>query len=235
MHKNLFAIFQPRWVLRIYEKYSSFLLSLTIVLFIIGLIDSLILSPPDYQQQETVRILYIHVPSAWLGMALYCLMALFSLIGLLWHIPLSHFIAHALAPIGGCFTLNSLITGSIWGIPTWGTWWIWDARLTSMLVLFFLYLGYSALFNSFQNAQQAYRTSSVLVILGTLNIPIIKWSVEWWHTLHQPSSIMRLAKPALAPAMLRPLFLMTLGFLGFTLWMTLSRVASLIYNEKQNT
>lgn len=232
MHQKLTFIFRPRWILQTHQKYHFLLGILTLVLFVLGLTDALILSPPDYQQFETVRILYVHVPSSWLGVALYCSMAVFSLIALLLRIPLGHFITHAIAPIGACLTLNSLITGAIWGIPTWGTWWVWDARLTSMLVLFFLYMGYSALFNSFHNTQQAYKTSAILVILGTINIPIIKWSVEWWHTLHQPASITRFAKPALAPEMLRPLFLMTLAFCCFTIWIVLSRTASLIQNER---
>ena len=169
-------------------------------------------SPPDYQQGETVRIMYIHVPSAWLAMACYTLIAMSALGTLVWRHPLADVSAKAAAPIGAAFTALALITGSIWGKPTWGAWWVWDARLTSMLILFFLYLGLMALWQSIEEPSRAGRAAAILALVGFINIPIIKFSVDWWNTLHQPASIMRLGGPAIHPSILTPLLVMAVGF-----------------------
>ncbi len=169
-------------------------------------------SPPDYQQGETVRIMYIHVPSAWMALFIYTMMAASSAVGLIWKHPLAHVAAQAAAPIGAGFTLVCLVTGSLWGKPMWGTWWVWDARLTSVLVLFFLYLGFIALQNAFDDPSRGERSAAILVLAGFINVPVIKFSVEWWNTLHQPASLVRAGGPSIHISMLAPLLLMGLGF-----------------------
>ena len=198
----------------------------TIILFVVGLYFALFASPADYQQGDTVRIMYVHVPSAWIAMGCYTFIALMSAIALIWKHPLADSAARAAAPLGAGFTLIVLITGSLWGKPTWGTWWVWDARLTSVLVLFFLYLGHIALTNAFDNPQRGARAAAVLALVGFVNIPIIKFSVDWWNTLHQPASVTRLDAPAIDPAMLTPLLLMALAFLLYFITMLLVRMRS---------
>ena len=198
----------------------------TIILFVVGLYFALFASPADYQQGDTVRIMYVHVPSAWIAMGCYTFIALMSAIALIWKHPLADIAARAAAPLGAGFTLIVLITGSLWGKPTWGTWWVWDARLTSVLVLFFLYLGHIALTNAFDNPQRGARAAAVLALVGFVNIPIIKFSVDWWNTLHQPASVTRLDEPAIDPAMLTPLLLMALAFLLYFITMLLVRMRS---------
>jgi len=198
----------------------------TIILFVVGLYFALFASPADYQQGDTVRIMYVHVPSAWIAMGCYTFIALMSAIALIWKHPLADIAARAAAPLGAGFTLIVLITGSLWGKPTWGTWWVWDARLTSVLVLFFLYLGHIALTNAFDNPQRGARAAAVLALVGFVNIPIIKFSVDWWNTLHQPASVTRLDAPAIDPAMLTPLLLMALAFLLYFITMLLVRMRS---------
>ncbi len=177
-----------------------------------GLYLALFDSPADYQQGDTVRIMYIHVPSAWMGMFCYTAMAAFSAMALIWKHPLADLLARATAPIGAAFTLICLVTGSLWGKPMWGTWWAWDARLTSMLILFFLYLGYMALANAFDDPGRGARASAILALVGFVNVPVIKWSVDWWNTLHQPASVIKMGGPAIDKSMLVPLLLMALGF-----------------------
>jgi heme exporter protein C len=196
----------------------------TIILFVVGLYFALFASPADYQQGDTVRIMYVHVPSAWIAMGCYTFIALMSAIALIWKHPLADIAARAAAPLGAGFTLIVLITGSLWGKPTWGTWWVWDARLTSVLVLFFLYLGHIALTNAFDNPQRGARAAAVLALVGFVNIPIIKFSVDWWNTLHQPASVTRLDAPAIDPAMLTPLLLMALAFLLYFITILLVRM-----------
>ena len=198
----------------------------TIILFVVGLYFALFASPADYQQGDTVRIMYVHVPSAWIAMGCYPFIALMSAIALIWKHPLADIAARAAAPLGAGFNLIVLITGSLWGKPTWGTWWVWDARLTSVLVLFFLYLGHIALTNAFDNPQRGARAAAVLALVGFVNIPIIKFSVDWWNTLHQPASVTRLDAPAIDPAMLTPLLLMALAFLLYFITMLLVRMRS---------
>jgi heme exporter protein C len=177
-----------------------------------GLYFSLFASPPDYQQGETVRIMYVHVPAAWMALSVYTMIAAASGIALVWKHPLAHIAAKAAAPIGAGFTFIALVTGSLWGKPMWGTWWVWDARLTSVLILFFLYLGHMALMNAFEDSSRGERAAAILALVGFVNVPIIKFSVDWWNTLHQPASILRLGGPTIDQHMLVPLFLMAIGF-----------------------
>ena len=177
-----------------------------------GLCLGLIVAPPDYQQGEAVRIMYIHVPAAWMALNVYLLVAVASGIALVWRHPLAEIAARSAAPIGAVFTFVCLASGSLWGRPMWGAWWVWDARLTSVLVLFFLYLGYIALVNGFDDPARGGRAGSILALVGVVNLPIIKFSVDWWNTLHQPASVLRFGKPTIALSMLLPLLVMALGF-----------------------
>ena len=189
-------------------------LSIAAVLgFAVGLYLALLQSPPDYQQGETVRIMFVHVPSAWLSMAGYALLAVLGASLLVWRHPLAALMARAAAPVGACFALVCLATGSLWGRPMWGAYWVWDARLTSMLLLFFLYLGHIALSRAYDDPDRGDRAAAILALVGAINLPIIKFSVDWWNTLHQPASIMRLDAPAIHPAILMPLLWMAGSFL----------------------
>ena len=193
-------------------RFVPWLLAGFLATAIIGIYQGLWVAPPDYEQGESYRIIYVHVPAAWLSMFVYMVMAVSSAIFLIWRIKLADVIALASAPLGAAFTALALATGSIWGKPMWGTWWQWDARLTSELVLLFLYLGYIALRAAIEDRQAASRAGAVLALVGVVNIPIIHYSVEWWNTLHQGSTITRFDKPAMAPEMLWPLLLMAISF-----------------------
>lgn len=184
----------------------------TIVLFITGLYLAFFVAPEDYQQGHTVKIMFIHVPFAWLAMMGYGLIAVASIGSLIWRHPLADVAAKTAAPIGACFALLSLITGMLWGKPMWGTYWVWDARLTSMLVLLFLYLGLMALWQAFEEPSRAGRAAAILALVGSVNLPIIKFSVDWWNTLHQPASVVKLGGPAIHSSILIPLLVMTLAF-----------------------
>ncbi|HYX02793.1 MAG TPA: heme ABC transporter permease [Reyranella sp.] len=180
----------------------------TVLALLVGLYMALIQSPPDYQQGETVRIMFLHVPSAWLAMAGYALLAALGAALLVWRHPLAALMARAAAPVGACFALVCLLTGSLWGRPMWGTYWVWDARLTSMLLLFFLYLGHIALSRAYDDSDRGDRAAAILALAGVINLPIIKFSVDWWNTLHQPASVARLGGPAIHPTILIPLLWM---------------------------
>ncbi len=182
------------------------------VLLAWGLYGSLITSPPDYQQGESVRIVYIHVPAAWNSMFIYVLMAVCGLIALVWRIKVAEVVLVASAPIGAAFTFLALVTGSLWGKPMWGAWWVWDARLTSELILLFLYLGVISLYGAIEDRRTAARAVSILALVGVVNIPIIHFSVEWWNTLHQPATITKFDKPSMHIDMLVPLLVMAFAF-----------------------
>src|SRR5215469_12957612 len=167
----------------------------TVALLVVGLSLGLVAAPPDYQQGESVRIMYVHVPAAWMALSVYLFVAVASAVALVWRHPLADIAARAAAPIGAAFTFVCLVTGSLWGKPMWGAWWVWDARLTSVLILFFLYLGYIALANAFDDPARGGRAGAVLALVGVVNLPIIKFSVDWWNTLHQPASVMRVGGP----------------------------------------
>lgn len=200
-----------------------------------GLYLSLFASPPDYQQGDTVRIMYIHVPAAWMSMFVYTSMAVAAGVGLVWKHPLADLYAKAAAPIGAGFTAVCLITGSLWGAPMWGTWWVWDARLTSVLILFFLYLGYMALVNAFDEPERGVRAGNVLLLVGIVNVPIIKFSVDWWNTLHQPASVVRMGGPTIDGTMLVPLLTMALAFKAYYIATVLVRIKAEIVQRKIQT
>jgi heme exporter protein C len=207
---------------------------IALVLIGVGTVGGLWIAPPDYQQLDAFRIIYFHVPSAWLSQFGYVLMATAAAVGLVWRIKLAHAVAAACAPIGASFTAVALATGSIWGKPMWGTWWVWDARLTSTLVLLFLYFGYMALRAAIDDENRADRASALLAIIGVINIPIIKYSVEWWNTLHQPATISKLGKPAMEPSMLIPLLIMWLGFTFFFFAVLMIRTRGEILTRERN-
>ncbi|PDT48229.1 heme ABC transporter permease [Sinorhizobium fredii] len=208
----------PTRFLALADRVLPWIAALTVLFFAAGLWLSFT-TEGDYQQGETVRIMYVHVPSAWLSMMCYTVMAISALGTLVWRHPLADVSARAAAPIGASFTFLALVTGSLWGKPMWGTWWVWDARLTSVFVLFLMYLGLMALNRAMDDPARSARVSAVLVLVGFVNIPIIKFSVEWWNTLHQPASVMRLDGPTIDPEFLWPLIVMAIGFtlLFFTL------------------
>jgi heme exporter protein C len=206
-----FDRFAARWA-----PWSYFL---ALLLMGFGLWQALFVVPADYQQGDSFRILYIHVPAAWMSMFIFGLMALYAAIALIWRIKLCEILAMACAPTGAAFTLITLATGSIWGKPMWGTWWVWDARLTSVFVLFLMYLGLIALTRALDDPARSARAAAVLTLVGFVNIPIIKFSVDWWNTLHQPASVFRLGGPTIHPSLLWPLLVCAIGFtlLFFTL------------------
>ena len=207
---------------------------LSMVTLAIGLIFALFLSPNDYQQGLTVRIMYVHVPSAWLALLTFAIMTIYSIIALAFKIPFGFIINSAVAPIGAIFTLICLVTGSLWGKPMWGTWWVWDARLTSVAILFIIYLIIIIINFSFENRDIREKIVAVFVIIGSINLPIIKFSVDWWNTLHQPASISKLSSPSIDPSMLRPLLIMTVAFMLIGLLIALIRIKSEILSRKNN-
>jgi heme exporter protein C len=222
----------PTRFLKLADNIQPWAARATIVLFMAGLYYALLASPGDYQQGETVRIMYIHVPAAWMAMFCYTVIAVAAAIGLIWKHPIANLAARATAPIGACFTFLALITGSLWGKPMWGTWWVWDARLTSVLILFFLYLGYMALSNAFDDPARGNKASNILALVGFVNVPIIKFSVDWWNTLHQPASVLKMDGPAIHESMLIPLILMALAFKAFFIWVMLMRIRGEINEGK---
>jgi heme exporter protein C len=225
----------PARFLRISNVVLPWAAGITVVLMIAGLYLSLFASPADYQQGDTVRIMYIHVPSAWMSLFIYTNMAVAAAVGLVWKHPLADLFTKAAAPIGAGFTALCLITGSLWGEPMWGTWWVWDARLTSVLILFFLYLGYMALVNAFDDPTRGAKAGAILVLVGVVNVPIIKFSVDWWNTLHQPASVVRMGGPSIDPSMLWPLLMMGLAFTAYFVTVVLLRVRSEIAARKIQT
>lgn len=201
----------PTRFLDLSRKVLPALWAITIITLAIGLYMSFA-APEDYQQGITVRIMFVHVPAAWLAMMCYTIMAISSIGTLVWKHPLADVAAKAAAPIGASFTVLALITGSLWGKPMWGAWWVWDARLTSVFVLLLMYLGLIALTRAMDDPSRSAKVTAILTIVGWINIPIIKFSVEWWNTLHQPASVIRLDGPSIHPSLLYPLLVMALGF-----------------------
>ena len=230
----MYNLFSPN----LFLKISKFLIPLSGSLFLIltpvGLYFALYNSPADYQQGEMVRIMYIHVPSAWMSLGIYSFIAICSFSCLVWKTRMSYILAVSAAPMGAGFTLITLVTGSIWGKPIWGTWWVWDARLTSMLVLFFIYISYIAIINSGNNLLRAEKPASVMAIIGFINIPIVKFSVDIWYSLHQPASVLKLGGPSIHPSMLLPLFIMFSSFIMYFIFVLLIRVKIVMYKIKNN-
>ena len=214
----------PARFMRLAARLQPWIMALGLLTGAAGLYFALFASPADYQQGETVRIMYVHVPAAWMAMFIYVVMAAAAASFLIWKHPLADVAAQAAAPIGAGFTLMALVTGSLWGKPMWGTWWVWDARLTSVLILFFLYLGYIALVNAFDDPERGSRAGAVLLLVGVVNIPIIKFSVDWWNTLHQPASVARMDGPSIDPSMLLPLLLMAGAFKLYFLYLLIVRM-----------
>ncbi len=191
-----------------------------------GLVLGLYVVPSDYQQGDAYRIIFVHVPTAWMALFIYVAMAVASAAALIWRHPLADLVAKSSAPVGACFTFLALLTGALWGEPMWGRPWVWDARITSMLVLFFFYLGYIALHYAFEDPTKGARAAAILALVGVINVPIVKFSVDWWNTLHQPATISKLDAPSIHPSMVAPLLLMALGFTAYYFTVLILRVRS---------
>ena len=206
------------------------------ILGLVALYGGLVLAPPDYQQGDGFRIIYMHAPSAWMSLMVYTTMAVAAAVGLIWRMKVAHAAAASCAPIGASFTFAALVTGSLWGEPMWGTWWAWDPRLTSELILLFLYLGYMGLRGAIEDTQRADRTSAVLAVVGVVNVPIIHYSVTWWNSLHLAPSVMRFGKPQLSLSMLWPLLTMLLAFTLLFVALLLVRLrAEILLRERSAT
>ncbi|MBP6950715.1 MAG: heme ABC transporter permease [Alphaproteobacteria bacterium] len=228
--KHLWA--RPSFFLKITTPLLPIVFVLTGVFFGVGLYTGLVLSPADYQQGEAMRIMYVHVPASWMALFVYAFLALMSLFVLVWRHPLAEVLAISAAPIGALFTALSLITGALWGKPMWGTYWVWDARLTSVLVLLFLYGGYWALYKAYSRPDQGVRAASLLALVGVLNLPIIKGSVDWWNTLHQPASLTKFSSPSIHPTMLTPLLLMAGAYFFYFLSVLMIRARTELNTRK---
>ncbi len=201
---------------------------------LIGLVFAFIISPNDYQQGSTVRIMYVHVPSAWLALMTYFIMTIYSIIALAFRMPFGFIVNSAVAPIGAVFTLICIISGSLWGKPMWGTWWVWDARLTSVAVLFIVYIIIIFINLSFENRHVRERVSAIFILVGSVNLPIVKFSVDWWNTLHQPATISKLSKPNIDPSMMAPLIIMTIAFILIGILIAILRIKTEIIAREHN-
>ena len=222
----MFKYFEPNKIFKITSRLPKYILFLFILVTTLGLAEALILSPEDYKQGHSVRIMYVHVPAAWISLGIFSAVTFISVVGYIFKNRNFFLIAKSLAPSGLVFNIIALVTGSIWGKPTWGTWWAWDARITSMLILALFYIIYLVAWRIYNNSEKVFKVTSVITLLGIINVPIIKYSVEWWNTLHQPASINILSKSSIHISMLFPLSLMTAAFTLFSL---------LIFLMKYNT
>ncbi len=222
----MFKYFEPSKIFSITSRAPKYVLFLFIIILSIGLTEALILSPEDYKQSHSVRIMYVHVPAAWISLGIFSVITILSIVGYIFKLRNFFLIAKSLAPSGLVFNIIALVTGSIWGKPTWGTWWAWDARITSMLILALFYLMYVLAWRIFEDNDKVFKVTSIVTILGIINVPIIKYSVDWWNTLHQPASINILSKSSIDISMLFPLLTMTAAFALFSL---------LIFLMKYNT
>jgi heme exporter protein C len=209
---TLIDLANPTRFLALTARVLPWLIGLTAIVLFIGLYQSLT-APDDYQQGATVKIMFIHVPNAWLSMFVWAVMSAASLGTLVWRHPLADVAAKSAAPIGAALTFLCLVSGSLWGRPMWGTYWVWDARLTSVLVLFLMYLGVMAIYRTAEDPGRGARAAAVLILVGAINLPVIKFSVDWWNTLHQPASVVRIGGSAIDPSILKPLLMMALAFL----------------------
>ena len=222
----MFKYFEPNKIFSVTSKAPKYVLLLFIIVLSIGLAEALIFSPEDYKQSHSVRIMYVHVPAAWISLGIFSSITFLSIVGYIFKIKNFFLISKSLAPSGLVFNIVALVTGSIWGKPTWGTWWAWDARITSMLILVLFYIMYLVAWRIYENKDKVFRITTVITILGMINVPIIKYSVDWWNTLHQPASINILSKSSIHVSMLVPLLIMTAAFALFSL---------LIFLMKYNT
>ena len=227
-------LFNPSKFNKVADYMLKPLLALSVILFFLGLLFSFYLSPDDYQQGSTVRIMYVHVPSAWIALLTYAIMTLYSIAALAFRIPFGFIINTAVAPIGAVFTLICIISGSLWGKPMWGTWWVWDARLTSVAILFIIYLLIIFMNLSFENRIVREKVVAIFVLVGSINLPIVKFSVDWWNTLHQPATISKLSKPNIDPSMMVPLIIMTFAFITVGLAIAILRIKTEIISRKSN-
>ena len=222
----MFKYFEPNKIFSITSKAPKYVLFLFVIVLSVGLIEALILSPEDYKQSHSVRIMYVHVPAAWITLGIFSAITLLSILGFVTKFKNFFLIAKSLAPSGFVFNIVALVTGSIWGKPTWGTWWAWDARITSMLILALFYGMYLVSWRIYKDKEKVFKVSTIITILGIINVPIIKYSVDWWNTLHQPASINIFSKSSIHSSMLFPLLIMTAAFALFSL---------LIFLMKYNT
>ncbi|MDA9199482.1 heme ABC transporter permease CcmC [Candidatus Pelagibacter sp.] len=222
----MFKLFQPNKIFQITSKAPKYILILFVIVLSIGLMEALILSPEDYKQSDAVRIMYVHVPAAWISLGIFSSITFLSISGFIFKNKNFFLIAKSLAPSGFVFNIIALVTGSIWGKPTWGTWWAWDARITSMLILALFYAMYLISWRIYENEEKVFKITTFITIIGIVNVPIIKYSVDWWNTLHQPASINILSKSSIHSSMLFPLLIMTAAFALFSL---------LIFLMKYNT
>ena len=228
----IFKFANPLKFQRLTEKFEPLTMSVALILLTIGLFFSFFNSPPDYLQGETVRIMYIHVPCAWFSLMIYSVIVICSICSIIFRHTLADLISRSCAPIGACFTLATLLTGSLWGKPTWGTWWVWDARLTSVLILLIIYIGLMIINSAYEDKSKADKYASILAVVGAVNLPIIKWSVNWWSTLHQPASISKFDSPSIDSSMLVPLFIMTFSFFFFFISILFIRLRGEIIQRK---
>ncbi len=222
----MFKLFEPNKIFKITSKAPKYVLFLFIVVLSVGLVEALVISPEDYKQSDAVRIMYVHVPAAWISLGIFSSITLLCICGFVFRNKNFFLISKSLAPSGFVFNIIALVTGSIWGKPTWGTWWAWDARITSMLILALFYAMYLIVWRIYDKEEKVYKISTFITILGIINVPIIKYSVDWWNTLHQPASINILSKSSIHSSMLYPLLIMTAAFALFSL---------LIFLMKYNT
>ncbi|WP_440933703.1 heme ABC transporter permease CcmC [Candidatus Pelagibacter sp.] len=222
----MFKLFEPNKIFKITSKAPKYVLFLFIIVLSVGLVEALVLSPEDYKQSDAVRIMYVHVPAAWISLGIFSSITLLSICGFVFRNKNFFLISKSLAPSGFVFNIIALVTGSIWGKPTWGTWWAWDARITSMLILALFYAMYLIVWRIYDKEEKVYKISTFITIIGIINVPIIKYSVYWWNTLHQPASINILSKSSIHSSMLYPLLIMTAAFALFSL---------LIFLMKYNT
>ena len=222
----MFKLFEPNKIFKFTSRAPKYVLFLFVVVLSIGLVEALILSPEDYKQSDAVRIMYVHVPAAWISLGIFSSITVLSISGFIFKNKNFFLISKSLAPSGFVFNIIALVTGSIWGKPTWGTWWAWDARITSMLILALFYALYLISWRIYENEEKVFKISTFITILGIINVPIIKYSVDWWNTLHQPASINILSKSSIHSSMLYPLLIMTAAFALFSL---------LIFLMKYNT
>ena len=222
----MFKLLEPNKIFQITSKAPKYVLLLFVIVLSVGLVEALILSPEDYKQSDAVRIMYVHVPAAWISLGIFSSITILSISGFIFKNKNFFLISKSLAPSGFVFNVIALVTGSIWGKPTWGTWWAWDARITSMLILALFYALYLISWRIYENEEKVFKISTFITILGIINVPIIKYSVDWWNTLHQPASINILSKSSIHSSMLYPLLIMTAAFALFSL---------LIFLMKYNT
>ena len=222
----MFKFLEPNKIFRITSKAPKYILFLFVVVLTIGLIEALILSPEDYKQSDAVRIMYVHVPSAWICLGIFSSITVLSICGFIFKNKNFFLIAKSLAPSGFVFNVIALVTGAIWGKPTWGTWWAWDARITSMLILALFFAMYLIAWRIYENKEHVFKITTIITIFGIINVPIIKYSVDWWNTLHQPASVFKIGGPSISNQILLPLILMAIGFsfLFFSLMFLSTRI-----------